>query len=251
MRQRLSPAQLTAPFVMTVLGLAILISLGTWQMHRKVWKEDLMAAIAQRSSAPPADFLSAVTATRKQGDDAIGLEYLRVKVRGRFDHSKERYFYAPDPSRGPGYNVTTPLEIAGSPVIVFVNRGFVPETLKDPASRASGQTTAGVDVVGLIRESGHPGRFTPDNNPAQNMWYWRDVTALKASAYPDGKATVMPFIIDQEAFDAAGDGPKGGATIVSLTNRHLEYAITWYGLALTLAAIFAAYAMTRLRATKA
>ncbi len=250
MLQRLREARLLGPALMTSLGFAILMSLGAWQMQRKAWKEGLIAAINERTKAEPIDLLGAYSATRDPKDDAIGLEYLRVKMRGRFLHDKERYFYAPDPELGPGFNVYTPLELSGGTAVVFVNRGYVPETKKDPATRPSGQPTGVVDVVGLVREPGHPGRFTPDNDAKNNLWYWRDITALTASAFPEGKSAVIPLIIDQETQANADDGPKGGATIVTLTNRHLEYAMTWYGLAMTLATIFAVYARGRLKVQK-
>lgn len=250
MLQRLRDARLMGPLVMTVLALAALISLGSWQMSRKAWKENLIAAIAERTKAAPTDLMQTFTATHPPSEDAIGLEYLRVKVRGHFLHDKERYFYAPDPELGPGVNVTTPLEIAGTKSIVFVNRGYVPNNRRDPASRATSQIAGEIEIVGLLREQGQPGRFVPENDAKNNMWYWRDVKDLTASAFPDGKASVLPFIVDQEASAKPGDGPKGGTTIVTLTNRHLEYAISWYGLALTLAVIFAIFALGRLREQK-
>ncbi len=79
---------------------------------------------------------------------------MRVKARGRFHHDKERYYYAPDQQRGPGYHVYTPFEIAGNGAIVFVNRGFVPEQLKAPEQRQAGQVAGEVEVTGLLRATG-------------------------------------------------------------------------------------------------
>jgi surfeit locus 1 family protein len=248
MLQRLRDARLIGPTIMTALGLAVLFSLGAWQMQRKAWKETLIATITERTKAAPTDLLGAFTATHPPEHDAIGLEYTRVKVRGRFLHDKERYFYAPDPELGPGVNVTTPFEIAGSKTIVFINRGYVPDSRRDSATRSASQPTGEVEIVGLIREQGVRGKFTPVNDVEKNLWYWRDIPALTASAFSDAKTSVLPLIVDQEAAANPGDGPKGGTTIVTLTNRHLEYAITWYGLAFTLAGIFAVFASGRLRA---
>ena len=250
MLHRLREARLLGPAMMTALGLAMLLALGIWQMQRKVWKETLIATITERTKADPVDLVGAYTATHSPAEDAIGLEYLRVKARGHFLHDKERYFYAPDPDVGPGFNVYTPLEMSGG-TVVFVNRGFVPDDKKDAATRAAGQTPGEVDVVGLVRQAGNQARFTPDNDAKNNIWFWRDIVGLKASAFPQGRDSVIPLIIDQEKTASTGDGPKGGTTIVTLTNRHLEYAITWFGLAITLAAVFAVFAAGRLRATDA
>lgn len=244
--QRLRAAKLLGPAATTAVSIAILLGLGTWQLQRKAWKENLIATIDQRTKAAPVDLAMIVFSDPDGLNDPNGLEYTRVKVRGHFLHDKERYFYAPDAELGPGFNVYTPLETADGKSVVFVNRGYVPDDHKDPATRAQGQLSGEVEVIGLLREPRPPARFTPDNDPKNNLWFWRDIPALAASAFPDVRANVLPAIIDQEA-TPLGDGPRGGTTIVSLSNRHLEYAITWFGLALALAAVFTLYAAGRLR----
>src|SRR5688572_9516293 len=108
---------------------------------------------------------------------------MRAKVRGRFLNDKERYFYAPDPNLGPGYHVYSPLEISGTNAVVFVNRGFVPEALKDPAKRPDSLLDGEVEVVGLMRGPSVKGTFTPDNDVKANLWFWRDYAGLFASAF--------------------------------------------------------------------
>jgi surfeit locus 1 family protein len=237
----LSEKRLLWPGVMTLAGLAILFGLGTWQLERKAWKEGLIAAIEARTKAEPVNLADAAGRLGASGD----VEYTRVKARGRFLNDKERYFYAPDAELGPGYHVYTPLEIAGDGAVLFVNRGFVPEALKDPATRKAGQPDGETDVTGLLRMPGPKGFFTPDNEPAHNLWYWRDLDGLLRSAFGDGGRAALPFFLEAEA-PAPGGWPKGGATLIELPNRHLEYAITWFGLAFALAAVFAAYALPRL-----
>lgn len=231
------------PAAAALVALAILLGLGYWQLERKAWKENLIATIAARATEQPVDLLGAYSATH---DNDLGFEYMRAKVRGRYMHEKERYFYAPDPTLGPGYHVYTPLEIAGTTAIVFVNRGFVPESLKDPASRRQGQVDGEVEVIGLLRGPGQKGTFTPDNDPKANLWFWRDYAGLFASAFSGADRTPIAAFLDAEEA-APGGWPKGDATLVNLPNRHLEYALTWFGLAATLLAVFAAFAWTRLR----
>lgn len=232
--------------VMTLVALAVLLGLGFWQLERKAWKENLLATIAARTSEAPVDFLNAYSATH---DNDLGFEYMRAKVRGRFLNEKERYFYAPDPNLGPGYHVYSPLEISGTNAVVFVNRGFVPEALKDPAKRPDSLLDGDVEIVGLMRGPGVKGTFTPDNDVKANLWFWRDYAGLFASAFTETDRTPIAAFLDAE--DAAPGGwPKGHATLVDLPNRHLEYALTWFGLAGTLIAVFAAFAWTRLRGTR-
>ncbi len=244
MLAKLREARLLWPLVMTAAAMAILLSLGKWQLDRRVWKEGLIAAIEARTKEEPVDLLSAYSATY-QSD--LGFEYMRVKVRGRFHHDKERYLYAPDPELGPGYHVYTPFEVEEGGGILFVNRGYVPEALKSADRRPQGQLDGEVEVTGLLRAPGLQGFFTPDNDPKRNLWYWRDYYGLLASAFGDTSQPHIAAFLDAEG-PAPGGWPKGSATIVELPNRHLEYALTWFGLAGALAVVFAVYAVSRLKA---
>src|SRR5262245_56638745 len=132
MLQRLRQARLLWPTLAALAGLAVLIGLGTWQLQRNRWKENVIATIAARVHAGPVPL---PLSGRSDGQD--DLEYLHVVVQGRFLHDKERYLYAPT-STGLGWHVYTPLELA-SQQVVWVNRGLVPDARKPPATRAEGQ----------------------------------------------------------------------------------------------------------------
>ena len=76
-----------------------------------------------------------------------------------------------------------------------------------------------------------PGAFAPENNAAGNVWYWPELAAMTASAFSQPVRS-MPLAIDADARpEPPGGLPKGGVTRIALPNRHLEYALTWYGLA--------------------
>jgi surfeit locus 1 family protein len=236
MPARLKATGLIWPTLLAAAALAVLLGLGTWQMQRKAWKDDLQSQIDQRSKAAPVAARTAAVLTTLP-------EYTRVKAAGRFDHAAERYLYAPDPKLGPGYQVFTPLQLSDG-LVLMVNRGFVPEALRDPSRRATGQIPGEVEVTGLLRVQAPPGQFTPANEPARNLWYWRDLPAMAG-----GGRRAVPASLDVEATPLPPGGwPKGGTTLVTLTNRHLEYAITWYGLALTLIGVYIAFARARLTA---
>jgi surfeit locus 1 family protein len=231
------------PALMTLAGVAILISLGNWQMHRLAWKDGLIAAIAERKGAPPVS-VSEVAWRASAGGD---IEYTRVKAAGRLLNDKELHLYAFDEKLGPGYHIITPLLQADGSV-VLVNRGYVPQDLKDPAKRAAGQIVGDVEITGLARLPGAKGTFDPDHDAAKNIWYWRDLTGMAASALGTHGPRTVQFFIDAEATpEPPGGWPKGGVTRLELPNRHLEYALTWYGLAAALVAVFAAFAITRWR----
>jgi surfeit locus 1 family protein len=238
---RLRHAGLLWPTALGLAGLAVLIGLGTWQLQRRQWKEALIAKIAARVGADPMPLAQALRIWKEGGD----VEYLHVVARGRFRHDKERYLYAPAKS-GLGWHVYTPLEL-GPQRFVWVNRGFVPDDRKAPQSRSQGQTAEEAEVRGLVRLPPLPGLFTPHNDAARNLWYWPDSTAMTVSAFGSQPIEAAPFTIDADASPAPGGWPRGGVTRIDLPNRHLEYALTWYGLALTLIGVYAAFAMGRLR----
>ena len=237
--------------IATAIAFALLMALGGWQMQRKAWKEGLLAQIAERSHAPAvplAHVLSNMTATFETPYDP---EYMHVWVSGRFHYDKEQFLWAPDPDAGPGYHVYTPLEYAPN-MVVWVNRGFVPHEKKEPGTRADGQVAGEVKVAGLVRRPiTEQGTFTPDNEAYRQMYYWRALDEMHGAAFGSSAISKPTLFIDADAEPANSGGlPKGGVTMVDLPNRHLEYAITWYGLAGTLLAIYAAFVIARLRRPK-
>lgn len=153
-------------------------------------------------------------------------EYRRVEVEGTFLNDRETLVEAVT-SLGGGYWVVTPL--ATSWGIVLVNRGFVPPERKQPQTRAAGELTGRVRVAGLLRMSEPGGAFLRHNAPAQNHWYSRDVNAIARSR---GLARTAPYFIDADAAPTPGGWPRGGLTVIAFRNAHLQYAITWFGLAL-------------------
>ncbi|MEQ1611626.1 MAG: SURF1 family cytochrome oxidase biogenesis protein [Hyphomicrobiaceae bacterium] len=254
MLKKFRDAGLLWPTVFTALALLVLLGLGTWQWNRKAWKEDVIATIATRSKAAPID-------ARAWGGltcgpiEKVGLarscEYTAVKLTGAFDHARERHVYAgiAKPTGGgiggQGYWIMTPMRIADTGETIAVSRGFVPETMKDQAQRASGQNEGETTIIGLVREAEPRATFTGANDPAKNIWYLRNPRELFTGA---GGAISRPdFHVDLLSPTPAGGLPAPTAGRIDIPNRHLEYAITWWGLAATLLGVFAAFAAGRLK----
>jgi surfeit locus 1 family protein len=173
------------------------------------------------------------------------VEYLHASARGRFHHARERYLYAPQPA-GLGWHVYTPLEVAPGRVL-WVNRGWVDEAHKRPEARAPGESGE-TEVKGLIRLTAPPGPFTPHNEQARNLWYWPDLALMTGSAFPAPAPETLPFRLEVDASPwPPGGWPRGGVTRLDLPNRHLQYALTWFALALALIAVYFAFARHRLR----
>lgn len=253
MLARWRAAGLIWPTIMTALMLPFLISLGTWQLHRKVWKEDLITKIEARRTAEPVSYMAALIQFVKTGE----ADYTRIKVTGTFDHAQERHLYAPS-TASQGWHVYTLFQPDGGQSPLFVNRGWVPDRLKDASTRTEGQIAGPVTIVGLARADQIPNTFTPANDAKGNRWYSRDTWAMRwgTEAPPTAEqlATMRlkgyaPFSIDAEAEPGnPGGWPKGGTTEIRLFNSHLQYVVTWYGLALTLIGVFAVFARQRLKA---
>jgi len=220
---------------------AVLIGLGVWQVQRLHWKEGLIAEIEARVHAEPISLNDAV-ARAQAGED---VSYLRVRLDGTLDNAKERYLFAVSDGT-PGWHVITPLT-ASDGEVVLIDRGFVPDALRDPASRPQGELNGDVTVIGLARLPERQGLFIPDNQPERNRWFWRDLSALSKSMFPSGPTNVGPFFIEAERSDIPGGLPQGGQTSIDLPNNHLQYAITWFALAFCLVVIYVIYVRSRLK----
>jgi surfeit locus 1 family protein len=224
-------------------ALAVLLALGTWQVQRLQWKEALIATIDSRIHSAPVPLDDALAA----GAPLADLEYTPVTLEGTFVHAAERHFFATWKGAS-GFFVYTPL-LRADGGHVFVNRGFVPYDRKDPATRPESLVEGQVAVTGLLRAplTEKPSAILPDNDPAGNMFYWKDLEAMEASSGLPADAAVMGVFVDADATPNAGWLPIGGVTIVDLPNNHLQYAVTWYGLAAALAAVLGAWLWRNLR----
>jgi surfeit locus 1 family protein len=226
---------------LTLAALAVLIGLGKWQLDRLAWKEALIERIEARANGEAVSLTLAKEAWEADRD----VEYYRVLLIGRFLHAHERHLYGIVDGNA-GWRIITPLETTRGD-IVLVDRGIVPEELKEPAKRPEGQIEGTVELVGIARAPGEPSAFTPDTQPAANRWFWRDVDGMIGSLPEELRPRVLPFMAEAERMDVPGGWPRGGATYLDLPNRHLDYALTWFGLALALLGVFFVYARRRLR----
>ncbi len=196
-------------------------ALGAWQVQRLFWKQALIDARQTKSQAAPLSTLPTAFAV-----DAHG--FRRVQVKGRFLHDKELYVGARSLNGNLGFHVVTPLRLAdGSHLLI--NRGWIPTSLKTPSLRAAGQIPGQATVIGYLRGAQAPGWFTLDNKPGLNIWYFVDVTAMATAT---GLSRVKPFYLEAAKAVIPGGYPLGGQTRLNLRNDHLQYAITWFSMAL-------------------
>lgn len=216
------------PTILTALMLPVLIALGLWQVSRIGPKTRFIAAVEAAASADPAPLPAQ--------SDPNAWAYRRVLLTGRFDHASERLLYRASSTRGPGYHVLTPLiRDAGPPVIV--DRGWVPEARKDPATRATGQVTGTVRLTGLARP-GEEGNWTGRRARLPGGLYSRvDLGELSA----DLARPVASLFVTADPASVPGGYPVAEQVPLSIPNNHLSYAVQWFFFAATLATIYILY----------
>ena len=230
-------------------GIAILCGLGVWQLHRKVWKENLIASLDARMARPPVALPPRSNWTHlSQAHE----EFTHVDFAAEFLPGQEALVYSagntfrPDVTEA-GYWVFAPAKLAGGGIVI-VDRGFVPSDRKSPASRAEGAPKGSIHLVGIVRWPEKPGMFTPAADTKARVWYARDIKAMAAAEHWGRMGSeVAPFYVEQESPMPPGGWPKPGKLVASLPDNHLQYALTWFGLALGLAAFYLIWLMRRLR----
>ncbi|MEM9706542.1 MAG: SURF1 family protein [Pseudomonadota bacterium] len=214
-------------------GVAVLISLGTWQLQRREWKLDLIERFSERIAASPAPLQEALSGREDGGD----IQFKKVTLTGKYDHDGEAHV-AGTLNGAAGYYIFTPLVTDRS--VIYINRGFARASDK-AATRRPNLPTETVSITGLFREAeiktGLAAALAPPNDPDGNVWYERNPTAFSA-AYG---ITAEPFYLESNGAEAPADILKQAPTKARYSNRHLEYALTWYGLALTLIGVWGAY----------
>lgn len=221
--------------LITVPAVLVMLGLGTWQMQRLAWKEDLVHRVEQRLHAAPIPLPPTIA-------DPEALEFRPVTVTGRFLNDKELLLVARPRQGQAGYELLTPLqrpaEDGGG--VVLVNRGFLPMDKRAPASRPESRVEGPVTVTGLVRLPQPAGWLQPGNRPGAESWMRLDPPAMAASA---GLETVAPLAVEMSPDPARGNAPQTGVLngiqpLVELPNNHRQYAFTWYSLAATLVVVY-------------
>jgi surfeit locus 1 family protein len=244
-RPRRRLAGVVGPGIVALTVLAGLLGLGNWQLDRKAWKEGLIDTLEQRLAAAPAALAPpTLWPSLAQEQD----EYRRVRFTAQFLPDQEALVFTsgsafrPDVS-GSGYWIFAPARLPGGALVV-VNRGFVPEGRQDQATRAAGAVAGPLDMVGVMRWPEAAGWFMPQADPGHNLWFVRDPWAI-AQAKKWGE--VAPFFIELESPSPPGGLPQPGPLKVNLPDDHLQYALTWFGLAAVLAVWFGFWLRSRWR----
>jgi surfeit locus 1 family protein len=226
--------------IATLIAFAILIGLGVWQLQRLKWKEGLLTRIAALQSAPARPIepvLDALSAGRDTDFTRVtancpGLAAAPfVEMYGIIDGEA-------------GARLISRCDVTSARYrTVLVDRGFVPDTVTarppvDPASKAP------MTVTGILRRPERGNLFTPPSRPER--WFLRDALGMARQLHAPAPAPyfLMAETVTSPEFKALVPAPVP----TDIPNRHLEYALTWFGLAGALAGVYAAALFKRMRA---
>jgi surfeit locus 1 family protein len=215
------------PALITAGMFAILVALGTWQIERRAWKQAILAQIDAAEQAPAAPLVGEPPPFAK----------LTVSGRLRGDLVAR---YGVETREGPrgaalGAQLLVPLLPAHGPPIL-VDLGWVAADARPALPEGT------VTLEGYVRPPARPGWFTPADEPAARQFYTLDPARIGTAL---GFAAMAPFTL-------VALGPPGvpdpARRLPRPPNEHLQYALTWYGLAAILVVIFAVYAARGSRA---
>jgi surfeit locus 1 family protein len=213
----------------TLAALAVLVGLGVWQLQRLAWKRDLLERVEAARSAPP----EPLEAVLRSGGD---LDYVRVRAvcPGLRDGPFVELYAVVDGQAGTRLISACPLP--GGPYgSVLVDRGFVADTISwRPAGVPGGEP---MEVVGVLQRPVAAAAVAAKDDPAHRRFYARAVAPM---AEVLGAERPAPVFLMAETPSAASAALKPMPLPVNLPNRHLEYAVTWFGLAAALVGVYAA-----------
>jgi surfeit locus 1 family protein len=201
------------PLLLGVVGGAVLVSLGVWQLQRLAWKEGVLDEISTRIEAAPVALPAAPEAERDQ--------YLPVEVTGTFTGQGLDVLVSRKQS-GAGYRVIAVLETDGRRVLV--DRGFLPERLRD--TPRPGPDAGAVAVRGNLLWPDEVDGFTPPPDARTGLWFARDLPAMAQALGTEPVLVVQRAASLQDAAVEAMPVDTAG-----IPNDHLGYAVQWFGLA--------------------
>ncbi len=218
---RFQPFPILTAFCLPVL--ALLIYLGSWQYQRMGWKADKIAAYIARSDKPAATLDNAFCGegepllTAVTPSNAVSPEWIRVFGKATSGQAGWRIFTA----------VKAPDCVDGA---LLAETAFQPYVI--------GDEDAPVQLIDRLRVApmvAKKGAFSNANNPDTNEWYWFDVDAMEEALF-----VARPDTLNRDYVLFADDGPPEDLTRTP-PERHLGYSITWFGMAIVLIVLYAAF----------
>ena len=235
--------------IFTLAMVAVFVGLGVWQLQRRVEKHALIAALTERLAATPDPLPSPAqwSALTPSHD-----EFRRVRFTATYASGPDAMVYSSgsavrDDISGPGTWAFLPARLSTGQSVV-INAGFVQNTMqdRDQEDRAVKPLVAGgpVALTGYLRFPEAAGVLTPAENLTKRLWFTRDHLTMARAL---GWGEVAPFYIDLESPVPESGIPKPGPLTVHLKDDHMQYAVTWFGLAFAVMIAFGVWWRAQMR----
>ena len=193
----------------------VFIALGTWQIIRLNWKNNLILEIENSLKNPPVQ----LSQSNQQN-------YLKIKTSGRVDFEKQIYLYNLNDSGTPGFEVLNPILIDGENYLL--NRGWIPFEKKDsPEINILNQN----NIEGTLKTQGRKNIFKPDNDIKENYWFSlnrEDISKFTGKEF-------SKYII---YLDGNYQFPRPKKITANISNNHKKYAMTWFSLAISILLLY-------------
>ena len=221
------------PSIFSIVIFIILCGFGTWQLKRLYWKEALIKRYITQSQSNPISNPSEFSKSKIS-------EFKAVEILGKFLHKNEIYITGKTYEGNAGFHVVTPFEMENNKIIL-INRGWVSEGYKDPKKRKFSLAEGQVNLKGIIRYPQKKGYFVPENDGQNGFWFTIIPNQIFKFIKINSNFVIKDYYIDALRLEEKITLPIGVDGKPNLRNQHLSYAITWYGLALSLLFVYFSY----------
>ena len=198
--------------IFVFLFITLFCALGTWQLYRLQWKQDLISQISEGLKSTPIKY-----------SQNINKNYQKVILTGKYNFENQIYLYSLNDKGQPGFDVVTPFETI-SKENVLVNRGWIKKEFKNSFDI----NTSSKNITGMLRQANRTNLFTPDNDINKNIWFsisLKDVQKITGKKFNK----LIVYLEDQNI-----SMPKPKKITVDVPNNHLKYAITWYSISISI-----------------
>lgn len=212
-------------------ALIILLMLGSWQVQRLFWKTEIITEYKERAMSAPQALPSGTVSLDEY-------RFQRIELTGKFHHDKELFLVGRTYEGNAGFHVVSPFRTSDNKLL-FVNRGWVSEAYRAPEQRPFSVQDEVVTIQAIMRAPQRKGYFVPENEPQRGFWFTLKPEEMAEFHQLDN--IITSFYADQIRQGEVITLPIAADLKIDVPNTHLNYALTWYGIALSLMGVYIAF----------
>jgi len=213
----LHQSKFTTYFLFNLIALLILLSLGVWQLERLQWKNKYLHEIKENIELPAVDI------NKNNYIDFANFQYRKAKIFGHYLYDKKIYIHSKVHNKVVGIHLIVPFKTSFGTILV--NRGFVPKNNKNYIKKSFDKKV----IIGLVYIPSKKAYFTPNNDIINNDWYYINIKDLEEFT----ELNLLKYVLVEEN-NFLEKFPIGSQYNINIPNDHLQYAFTWFSLALVL-----------------